>query len=175
MYVPVLTLSKENDTKILEELKSEFKRTIKLNKYRSQMTVQPQNNNLNYLIDLTFTNVDRLFVSPFQRIPGENNTTRNRRDSFSFYYVPNIRINDFNVLIDRKRFLDLPAKNEEEACEKIIDMSNNSDYTTGNLLVFIGIYWYLFISNIKNTVPRTYLINDLNGEEITRSFNEKEL
>ena len=46
LYVPVVTLSKENDRKLLEQLKSGFKRTIKWNKYRSQMTVQPQNNNL---------------------------------------------------------------------------------------------------------------------------------
>ena len=58
-YVSVVTLSKENDIKLLEQLKSGFKRTIKWNKYRSQMTVQPQNNNLNYLIDPTFTNVNR--------------------------------------------------------------------------------------------------------------------
>ena len=68
LYVPVVTLSKENDIKLLEQLKSGFKRTIKWNKYRSQMTIQPQNNNLNYLIDPTFTNVNRLFVLPFARI-----------------------------------------------------------------------------------------------------------
>ena len=62
LYVPVVTLSKENDTKLLEQLKLGFKRTIKWNKYRSQMTIQPQNNNLNYLTDPTFTNVNRLFV-----------------------------------------------------------------------------------------------------------------
>ena len=61
LHVPVVTLSKENDTKILEQLKSGFKRTIKQNKYRSKMTIQPRNNNLNYLIDPTFTNVNRLF------------------------------------------------------------------------------------------------------------------
>ena len=62
LYVPVITLSKENDTKLLEQLKSGFKRTIKWNKYRSKMTIQPQNNNLNCLIDPTFTNVNGLFV-----------------------------------------------------------------------------------------------------------------
>ena len=100
------------------------------------MTIQPENNNLNYLIDPTFTNANRLFVLPFQRITGENNTTKDRRDSFSHYYVPNVRIKDFNVLIDGKSFFDLPVKNEEEAYEKIIEMSNNNDYTTGNLLDF---------------------------------------
>ena len=65
LYVPVVSLSKENDIKLLEQLKSGFKRTIKWNKYRSQMTIQPQNDNLNYLIDQTFTNVNRLFVLSF--------------------------------------------------------------------------------------------------------------
>ena len=68
MYVPVVTLSKENDIKLLEKLKSGFKRTIKWNKCRSQMTIQNNNNNLNYLIDQTFTNVNRLFVLSFERI-----------------------------------------------------------------------------------------------------------
>ena len=62
LYVPVATLSKENDIKLLEKLKLGFKKTIKWNKYRSQMTIQNNNNNLNYLIDTTFTNVNRLFV-----------------------------------------------------------------------------------------------------------------
>ena len=121
MYVPVVTLSKENDIKLLEQLKSGFKRTIKWNKYKSQMTIQPQNN-LNYLIDPTFTNVNRLFVLSF---PRNNNT--DSRYSFSNYYVPRVKVNDFNVLIDGKGFFDLPVKNDEEAYEKIIDMSNNSD------------------------------------------------
>ena len=55
---------------------------------------------------------------------------------FSHYYVPNVEIKDFNVLIDGKSFFDLPVKNEEEAYEKIIEMSNNNDYTTGNLSDF---------------------------------------
>ena len=76
-YVPVVSLSKENDIKLLEQLKSRFKRTMKWNKYRSQMTIQPQNSNLNCLIDPTFTNVNRLFVFSFSR----NNNTDNR-DSF---------------------------------------------------------------------------------------------
>ena len=87
------------------------------------MTFQPQNNNLNYLINPTFTNVNTLFVLSFQRIAGENNTTK-------------VEIKDFNVLIDGKTFFDLPEKNEE-AYEKIIEMSKNNDYTTGNLLDFL--------------------------------------
>ena len=131
LFVPVVTLSKEDDIKLLEQLKAGFKRTIKWNKYRSQMFIQPQNNNLNYLIDPTFTSVNRLFVLSF---PRNNNT--DSRYSFSNYYVPKVKVNDFNVLIDGKSFFDLSVKNDEEAYEKIIDMSDNSDYTTGNLLDF---------------------------------------
>ena len=131
LYVPVLSLSKENVLKVLEQLKSGFKRTIKSNKYRLQMTIQPQNNNLIYLIDPTFTNVKRLFVLSFSR----NNNTDNR-DSFSNYYVPNVEIKDFNVFNDGKIFFDLPVKNKEEAYKNFIKMSNNNDYTTGNLLDF---------------------------------------
>ena len=58
------------------------------------------------------------------------------RDSFSGYYVPSVEIKDFNVLIDRRSFFDLPVKNEEESYEKIIEMRNNNDYTTGNWLDF---------------------------------------
>ena len=64
------------------------------------MTIQHQNNNLNYLIDPTFMNINRLFVLGFSR----NNNT-DRRYSFSNYYVPKVKINDFNVLIDGKSFL----------------------------------------------------------------------
>ena len=71
----------------------------------------------------------------FEKIE-ENNVKKDHRDSFSHYYVPNVQIKDFNVLIDGKGFFDLPVKNEEEVYEKIIEMSNNNDYTTVNLLDF---------------------------------------
>ena len=114
LYAPVVTLSKENDIKDLEKLKSGFKKNIKGNKYKSQMTIQNNNNNLNYLIDPTFTNANRLFVLSFERIE-ENNVKKDHRDSFSHYYVPKVQIKDFNVLINGKGFFDLPVKNEEEA------------------------------------------------------------
>ena len=101
--------------KLLEQLKSVFERTVKRNKYRLQMSVQSNNNKLNYLIDPTFTKVNMLFVLSFGRIAGENNKTKDHRDSFSHFYVPNIEIKDFNVLIDGKSFCDLPIKNKEEA------------------------------------------------------------
>ena len=96
------------------------------------MTIQNNNNNLNfYLIDPTVTKVNRLFVSSFSK-----NNEGDNRDSFSNYYVPSVEIKYFNVLIDGKSFLDLPVKNEEEAYQKIIEMSRNNDCTTGYLLDF---------------------------------------
>ena len=117
LYVPVVTLSKENEIKLLEQLKSGFKRNVNWNKYRSQVTIQKNNDNLSYLIDPTFTNVNRLFVLSFERIE-ENNIKKDYRDSFSHYYVPKVEMKDFNVLIDEKRFFALPIKNEEEAYKK---------------------------------------------------------
>ena len=62
LYVPVVTLSTKDDNNFLEQFKSGFKRTIKWNKYRSEMTNQTKTNHLNHLIDSKFTKVNRLFV-----------------------------------------------------------------------------------------------------------------
>ena len=84
-----MTLSTENDKRLLEQLRTGFKRTIKWNKYRSEMTNQTKNNNLNYLIDSTFTKVNRLFVLLFEN--------KNDRTSFLKCYAPNVEIKHFNV------------------------------------------------------------------------------
>ena len=90
------------------------------------MTNQTKNSDLSYLIDLTFTKANRLFVLSFEN--------ENDRTSFSKYYVPNVQIKDFNVLIDGKRFFDMPIKNDKETYEQIIELGKNNDHTTGNLL-----------------------------------------
>ena len=126
LYVPVVTLSKDEEIKLLTNLKSGFKREIIWNKYRSQMTTEEANKNLNILIDPAFTNVNRLFVLAYR--------TADDRQSFSQFYLPNVMVKDYNVIIDKLAFFDLPIKTEEEAYEKIIDISRNNEYTTGNLL-----------------------------------------
>ena len=78
LYVPAVTLSKDDEIKLLTNLKSGFKREIIWNKYRSQMTTEAVNNNLNILIDPTFTNVNRLFVLAYQNADD--------RQSFSQFY-----------------------------------------------------------------------------------------
>ena len=122
LYTP----STEDDNNFLLQLKSGFKRTVKWNKYRSEMTKQTKTNHLNYLTDPTFTKVSRLFVFSFEY--------EEDRTSFSKYYVPKVQIKDFNVLIDGEIFFDVPVKNKEEACKKLMNISKNNDYTTGNLL-----------------------------------------
>ena len=125
LYVPVVTLSKDDEIKLLTNLKSEFKREIIWNKYRLQMTTEAINNNLNILIDPTFTNVNRLLVLAYRNA--------DNRQSYYEFYLPRVMIKDYNVIIDKLAFFDLPIKNEE-AYEKIIDISRNNEYTTGNLL-----------------------------------------
>ena len=90
------------------------------------MSTEVANNNFNILIDPTFTNVNRLFVLAY-----ENDADR---QSYYQFYLPNVFVKDFNVIIDKLAFFDLPIKNEEEAYEKNIDISENDEYTTGNLL-----------------------------------------
>ena len=119
LYVPIVTLSKNDEIKLLTNLKSRFKREIIWNKCRSQMSAGAANDNLNILIDSTFTNANRLFVLAYQ-----NNANR---QSFSQFYLPRIMIKDFNVIIDKLAFFDLPIKTEEEAYEKVIDISKNND------------------------------------------------
>ena len=126
LYVPVVTLSKDDEFKLLTNLKSGFQREIIQNKYRSQMTTEAINNNLNILIDPTFTNVNRLFVLAYR--------TTDDRQSFSQFYLARVMVKDFNLIVDKLAFFDLPIKTEEEAYEKIIDISRNNEYTTGNLL-----------------------------------------
>ena len=127
LYIPIVTSSAENDNKLLEQLKSGFGGTIKWNKYMSQMSNQNKNNNLNYLIDTTFSNVNRLFILSFENEDG--------RTSYYKYYVPSVEIKYYNVLIDGNTFFELPIKNIEETYEKIIQITDCSGYyTRGNLL-----------------------------------------
>ena len=90
------------------------------------MSKEAANNNLIILIDPTFTNVNRLFVLAYQAVAN--------RQSFSTFYMPRVMIKNFNVIIDKLAFFDLPIKSEEVAYEKAIDISRNNKYTTGNLL-----------------------------------------
>ena len=67
-----------------------------------------------------------MFVLPFERTE-EDKIIKDHRDFFSRYYIPNVKIKDFNVLINERSFFDLPLKNQEEAYETVMSMSRNID------------------------------------------------
>ena len=92
LYATVVTLSMNNNIKLLENLKQRFKKTISWNKYRSEITTKPKNNNLDYMIEPKFRNINTLFV-----LNGDNDP---RRYSFVKYYMQLVEIIDFNALID---------------------------------------------------------------------------
>ena len=99
LYVPVVNLSINDNIKFLENIKQGFKRTNSSNKYISEITTQPKYNNLDYLIDLTFRNINRLLVLSFKN--DDNDPTKG---SFDKYYLPLVEMQDFSALIDNKPF-----------------------------------------------------------------------
>ena len=123
-----MTLSIQENTKSLQQLKSGFKRVINWNKYLSKPELLAQNPNLNHLVELSFQGVIRLFVLAF-----ENDA---QRTSHSGYYIPNGEIKYYNVMINRENFFDQPIKNNKVTYENIrkIATGQGDDYTTGSLL-----------------------------------------
>ena len=94
LYVPVVTLSTQENTKFLQ---SSFKRAINCNKYLSKPELLAQNPNLNHLVEPRFQGVNRLFVLAF-----END---NDRTSYEQYYLPTVEIKDYNIMINGENFL----------------------------------------------------------------------
>ena len=128
LYVPVVTLSTQDNAKLLQQLKSGFKRTITWNKYESSTKRFVQNRYLNYLINPSFQGVNRLFILSFEN---ENDKT-----SHSTYYLPKVEITDYNVMIDGRKFFDQPIDSMTKTYKNIrkIAMGQGDDYTTGCLL-----------------------------------------
>ena len=100
LYVSVVILSTKDNAKLLQLLKSGFKRTINWNKYLSKVTTQRQHQYSDYLINPTFQGVDRLFLS------SEDNAT-----NYNQYFLPALEIKDWNVVVDKQNFSDQPVKN----------------------------------------------------------------
>ena len=84
------------------------------------MITQPKNNNLDYMIDPTFRNINRLFVFSFKN--GDNDLTKN---SFDKDYMPLVEVKEFNALIHNKPFFVQLVKNQQESYD---EMSRNNDY-----------------------------------------------
>ena len=128
LYVPVVTLSTQENTKFLQQLKSGFKRVINWNKYLLKPELLAQIPNLNHLVEPSFQGVNRIFVLAF-----ENDNHRTIHDR---YYLPNVEIKDYNIMINGKNFFDQPIKNNKVTYENIrkIATGQGDDYTTGCLL-----------------------------------------
>ena len=86
VYFLVITLSAENENKLLAQLKIGFKATIYWNKYKCEISNQTANNNLNYLINPTYNKAHRLFILAL--------LNEEDRSSFSKYYTPTVEIKD---------------------------------------------------------------------------------
>ena len=127
LYVPVVTLSTQDNPKLSQQLKSGFKRVINWNKYLSKLELLAQNPNLNHLVEPSFQGVNRLFVLGF-----ENDT---QRISGQGYYLSNVEIRNYNVMINGENFFDQPIKNKVayENSRKIAT-GKGEDHTTGCLL-----------------------------------------
>ena len=78
--------------------------------------------------------MNRLFVLSFKNDENDDDKNQGVRTSFKKYYLPKVKVKDFNILIDGKPFFEIIGKNKEEAYEQIIEINKSNNYTTGNLL-----------------------------------------
>ena len=127
LYVPFVTLSTQDNAKLLLQLKSGFKRVINWNKYQSKVTLQERKRYLDYLINPSFQGVGRLFHLLYENNAG--------RISYKRYYLPQVDIKDYNVMINGQNFFDQPVKNNLRTYDNIrnIAAGQGDDYTTGCL------------------------------------------
>ena len=130
LYIPVVTLSIQENIKLPQQLESGFKITINWNKYLAKTTNQAQNRYLDFLIDPSFQGVNRLIVSPFKGAVGQESHTQ--------HYLPSVEIKDYNVMIDGRNIFDQPKKNDLKTYNNIrkITTCQGDDYTTGCLWDF---------------------------------------
>ena len=110
-YVPVVTLSAQENVKLLQQLNSGFKRVINWNKYLSKPELLAQNTNLNHLVEPSFQGINRFFVLAFEDYT--------QRTSHCNYYLPNVEIKDYNIMINGENFFDQPTKNNKVTYENI--------------------------------------------------------
>ena len=128
LSVPVVILSTQDNAKLLQQLKTGFKRKINWNKYESSVKTFAQSRYLTYLINPSFQGVNRLFVLSFEN--------ENDRRSHSTYYLPKVETKDCNVMIDGKNFFDQPINSMTKTYENIrkTAIDQGDDYATACLL-----------------------------------------
>ena len=128
LYVPIVTLSTQENAKFFQQLKLGSKRVINWNKYLSKPELLRRNPNLNHLVEPSFQGVNRLFVLAF-----EDDAYRRSSKRYNF---PNVEIKDYNIIINGENFFDQPIKNNKVTYENIrkITIGQGDDYTTSCLL-----------------------------------------
>ena len=114
-YGPVVTLSTQDNAKLLQQLKSRFKRTINWNKYELNIKKFARNRYLNHVINPSFQGVNRLSVLSF--------ANENDRTSHSTYYLPKVEIKYYNVMIDGKNVFDQPINSMIKTYENIREIA----------------------------------------------------
>ena len=131
LYVPVVTLSTQDNAKLLEQLKSGFKRVINWNKYLSKPDLLAQNPNLSLLVEPSFQGVNRLFVLAF-----ENDT---QRKSHTGSYLPDVEIKNYDGIINGEDIFDQSIKDNKVTYENIrkVAIGKGDDYTNGCLLDYL--------------------------------------
>ena len=102
LQIQIVTLSTQDKAKLLSQLKSVFKWAISWNKYLSKPELLKRNPNLNHLFDSNFQGVNRIFILAFEN---DAKRTSNKR-----YYLSNVEIKDYNIMIYGKNIFDQPVK-----------------------------------------------------------------
>ena len=106
-----MTLSTQENTKFLQQLKSGFKTVINWNKYLSKPELLAQNPNLNHLVEPSFQGVNKLFVLAFEY--------DDYRTSDEQYYLPTVEIKDYDIMINGENFFGQPIKNNKVTYENL--------------------------------------------------------
>ena len=135
MYVPVVTLSKEDNKDFIEQQNKGFQRSIYWNEYKTKEINEDADANVFKYINLdpSFQGVNRLFVVAYNRVDGQPN-----RDDQQKYYLPRIDLNKYNVIIDGRNFYGNPIESDIEKYRQLkeVMIGKGEDYTTGSLLDF---------------------------------------
>ena len=135
LYVPVVTLKTEDNTKLSKVLSEGFKRSVYWNKYKViPNKTYNRNNYIRELLDASYQGVKILFVLAY------DNTDANRvtADWHRRYFLPRTKIENYNIKIDGRNFYDRPINDSIKQYDEIrkISVGQGDDYTTGCLLDF---------------------------------------
>ena len=136
LYVPVATLSKEDNKDFIDQQNKGFQRSIYWNEYKTKEQTEDANANAaKYInLDASFQDVNRLFIMAYNRLAAPNDNQFNK-DSRQICYLPRNDLNKY-VIIDERNFYDNPIESDIEKYRELkkVMIGKGEDYTTGSLL-----------------------------------------